>query len=75
MGEYEGYYIWIICKKNMRNQLLFLAMFLHCSNIFSQDIEVKKFEQMEKDQTAMLSPQKDINGNACGQVKVLLKKN
>ena len=39
----------------------------------SQDIEVKKFEPMEKDQTATLSPRKDINGTVCGLVKVALK--
>ena len=39
----------------------------------AQDIEVKKFELLEKDQTAMTSPRKDINGNACGLVKVALK--
>ena len=38
----------------------------------AQDIEVKKFEPMEKDQTAALSPRKDINGTVCGMVKVLL---
>ena len=40
---------------------------------FAQDIEVKKFEPMEKDQTAVTSPRKDINGNDCGLVKVALK--
>lgn len=40
---------------------------------YSQDIEVKKFEPLEKDQTAALSPRKDINGVTCGLVKVLLK--
>ena len=39
----------------------------------SQDIEVKKFEPLEKDQTASLSPRKDINGITCGLVKVALK--
>ena len=39
----------------------------------AQDIEVKKFEPLEKDQTASLSPRKDINGVTCGLVKVLLK--
>ena len=41
--------------------------------LFAQDIEVKKFEPLEKDQTAALSPRKDINGVTCGLVKVLLK--
>lgn len=40
---------------------------------FAQDIEVKKFELLEKDQTAALSPRKDLNGVTCGLVKVLLK--
>lgn len=40
---------------------------------FAQDIVVKKFELMVKDQTAALSPRKDINGTACGLVKVALK--
>lgn len=41
--------------------------------VHAQDIEVKKFEPMAKDQTATLSPRKDINGTVCGLVKVLLK--
>ena len=39
----------------------------------AQDIEVKKFELLEKNQTAVLNPRKDINGIACGLVKVALK--
>ena len=39
----------------------------------SQDIEVKKFEPLGKDQTATLTPRKDINGVTCGLVKVALK--
>jgi hypothetical protein len=38
--------------------------------MYAQDIEVKKFELLEKDQTAVTSPRKDINGNICGLVKV-----
>lgn len=34
---------------------------------------MKKFEPLEKDQTATLNPRKDINGVSCGLVKVLLK--
>ncbi|WP_155808377.1 hypothetical protein [Xylanibacter brevis] len=41
--------------------------------MYAQDIEVKKFEPLEKDQTAALSPRKDINGVTCGLVKVALK--
>ena len=41
--------------------------------LFAQDIEVKKFEPMEKDQTATLNPRKDINGVTCGLVKIAMK--
>ena len=47
-----------------------------CANIVFisvQGIEVKKFEPLEKDQTATLSPRKDINGVTCGLVKVAQK--
>ena len=40
---------------------------------YVQDIEVKKFEPMVKDQKAALSPRKDINGTVYGLVKVQLK--
>jgi hypothetical protein len=55
-----------------RIELLFAIFFLSlcCS---AQDIEVKKFEPLDKDQTAVTSPRKDINGNTCGLVKVALK--
>ena len=56
----------------MRKQLVLLLL-MSISYIYAQDIEVKKFEPMEKDQTATLSPRKDINGVTCGLVKVLLK--
>ena len=58
----------------MRHKLLFLVLILLIPILGdAQDIEVKKFEPMEKDQTAALSPRKDINGVTCGLVKVLLK--
>ena len=44
---------------------LFMILQIH-----AQDIEVKKFEPMAKDQTAALSSRKDINGTVCGLVKV-----
>lgn len=50
-----------------------LIFFIYSTLTFAQDIEVKKFEPLEKDQTATLSPRKDINGVTCGLVKVLLK--
>ena len=50
----------------------FLLTIICVSSISAQDIEVKKFELLEKDQTAALSPRKDINGNVCGLVKVVL---
>lgn len=53
-------------------KLILLCYFLTTSlSIFAQDIEVKKFELLEKDQTAVTNPRKDINGNTCGLVKVL----
>ena len=52
-------------------KLLFTTIYLFITGTaFSQDIEVKKFEPMAKDQTAALSPRKDINGTVCGLVKV-----
>ena len=51
--------------------LLLLLLFPLC--LFAQDIEVKKFELLAKDQTATLNPRKDINGVMCGLVKVQLK--
>lgn len=56
----------------MKCKLLLLLLFGPLC-LFAQDIEVKKFEPLEKDQTAALSPRKDINGVTCGLVKVLLK--
>ena len=55
-------------------KLLFTTIYLFITGTaFSQDIEVKKFEPMAKDQTAALSSRKDINGTVCGLVKVALK--
>ncbi len=52
----------------------FLTILIFCTvSMYAQDIEVKKFEPLEKDQTAALSPRKDINGVTCGLVKVALK--
>ena len=48
-------------------------MQLFVVTLYSQDSEVKKFEPMAKDQTATLSPKKDINGTVCGMAKVALK--
>ena len=58
--------------KDARSLLIICWLFFSIS-IHAQDIEVKKFEPLEKDQTAALSPRKDINGVTCGLVKVLLK--
>jgi len=57
------------------NKDCLLLVFLFYANIslLAQDIEVKNLEPLEKDQTAALSPRKDINGMTCGLVKVLLK--
>lgn len=56
----------------MKKYIISLLL-LYCFELFAQDIEVKKFEQLEKDQTAALSLRKDINGVTCGLVKVQLK--
>lgn len=53
----------------MRIIVIFLSLFF-VNGISAQDIEVKKFEPLEKDQTAALSSRKDINGIMCGLVKV-----
>lgn len=56
------------------NKIGFVLVLLCCTlSLYAQDIEVKKFEPLEKDQTAVTSPRKDINGTACGLVKVALK--
>lgn len=57
----------------MKRFCLFTIVVIYACCVFPQDIEVKKFEPLEKDQTAALSPRKDINGVTCGLVKVLLK--
>ena len=51
----------------------FLLLLFIPIRLLAQDIEMKKFEPMVKDQTAALSPRKDINGTVCGLVKVALK--
>lgn len=56
----------------MKLKHLILLVFVPI-RMFAQDIEVKKFEPMAKDQTAALSPRMDINGVTCGLVKVQLK--
>lgn len=58
----------------MKNLLLLLLfIFVGSSTLFAQDIEVKKFGPLEKDQTSTLNPKKDINGIVCGLVKVQIK--
>ena len=54
----------------MKKVILSLLLLGGCISLFSQDIEAKKFEPMAKDQTATLSPRKDINETVCGLVKV-----
>ena len=58
-----------------KKTIIILGIFIIavCNNMNAQDIEVRKFELLEKDQTAVMSPRKDINGNACGLVRVALK--
>ena len=56
------------------NRIINIILLLFCVfTLYAQDIEVKKFEPVAKDQTAALSPRKDINGTVCGLVKVALK--
>ena len=58
----------------MSRKLFAVILYLMCVlGGFAQDIEVKKFEPLEKDQTAALNSRKDINGVTCGLVKVQLK--
>lgn len=56
-----------------RSFFILVVLFFCIDSVFAQDIEVKKFEPLEKDQTAVSFPRKDINGNVCGLVKVALK--
>jgi len=54
----------------MKKFTLFVCILLSSySYSLAQDIEVKKFELIVKDQTAPLSPRKDLNGVICGLVK------
>ena len=77
----NGYLLKLLSGKRINNDNYFMSrklfaviLYLMCVlGGFAQDIEVKKFEPLEKDQTAALSPRKDINGVTCGLVKVLLK--
>ena len=57
----------------MKHKLLLVLILLIPVWVYAQDIEVKKFEPLEKDQTATLSPRKDINGVTCGLVKIAMK--
>lgn len=58
-----------------RNKVLSIIVIclLWAATMLAQDIEIKNFEQLKKDQTALTSLRKDINGNACGLVRVALK--
>lgn len=58
----------------MKRSLIFLIGLITCFlPVTAQDIEVKKFVPLAKDQTAVTNPRKDINGNECALVKVALK--
>ena len=54
----------------MKTVFFLATLFLGAVSMYAQDIEVKKFELLEKDQTAALSPRKDINGADCALVLV-----
>ena len=57
----------------MRKPILLLTfcLLILCQS-FAQDIVVKKFELLEKDQSAVNIPRKDLNGDVCALVKVAL---
>ena len=57
--------------KKLFVRFLFVILFANITS--AQDLEVKKYGPLEKDQTAVTSPRKDINGYASGLVKVPLK--
>ncbi len=57
----------------MRDVLATIIVLCGITCLYAQDIEVKKFVPLAKDQTAVLNPRKDINGNECALVKVALK--
>lgn len=57
----------------MKRFCLFTIVVIYACCVFPQDIEVKKFEPLEKDQTAALSPRNDINDVTCGLIKVQIE--
>ena len=57
----------------MKRACLLTIVAIYACCVFPQDIEVKKFEPLEKDQTAALSPRNDINGVTCGLIKVQIE--
>lgn len=54
----------------MKRVCLFTIVVIYACCVFPQDIEVKKFELIVKDQTALLNPRKDINEVECALIKV-----
>ena len=50
--------------------IVVLVLFVFSNNAFAQDIEVKKFEPLEKDQTVLSDLRKDNNGNPCAMIQV-----
>lgn len=54
----------------MKNCCFIVLALLLITQVNAQDIEVRKFEPLEKDKTAVTSPRKDINGNDCALVLV-----
>lgn len=60
----------------MKKLATFILAIILSLTTFAQDIEVKKFELLGKDNSAVTNPRKDINGNPCALVIVqTLKKN
>lgn len=54
----------------MRKFFLNLTLLTFASSCFAQDIEVKKFEPLEKDQTEVTNLRNDANGNPCALLVV-----
>ena len=56
--------------KGKRKKILLLAMFIHCSWTFAQELSVQSMCESSNDLTARTLPRKDINGIECALLKV-----
>jgi len=55
-----------------RIKLLLVAVFIHCSWAFAQELSIKSMVESSSDLTARTLPRKDINGIECALLKVLI---